>query len=735
MDNDQGVDLTTPEANAAPNTSYNEAPQKASMDTVINPDYNKLYQPYDLSKTENDDAFNRPQLVSRFNWNYTDGYAAGLYSDSLYAQLFHLTTSSVAVNNPMARLTSAYLGWKGDIEVTLWTAGNHNCTGALIAATRFDQNTNGTNPINMCADPNNAILTCQSQDKLRIVIPYKSARWNYRDPAKMFNAWGTFVIQVLIPMVNASSVTPPPLQVCVSARFVNVKLFGPTTKAFQSLDPQKEYQSSFKKEAQAVAKTGLNYVKDVIPGSRLAVNVAKGIGRLFNPKLVDTLEEWGFDYPIDQSKVQRTRDEPLPVLTQKAGVLEALTLGSDPYEPTVQIDDPMGCDFSSFKNYGSLFSLQKIFEMTTDTVTDTAQTKIPICPQYVPASPLVPGTSSFIQPGPVQWMSNKFMRWRGGLVYKIMFFCPVGVTATARITHQPEGIADSVTTQDSIDAGDVVSEVVYIDKDQVNLVHIPYNGLTPTKICPGNPTQLSQYDLDSTMGTLSISLVTKITNAFNVAAKIQVAVFVACAQDMQFFGLKDDTNKTYQSELSPAEPPSGYEKHMDARPMIKAESASAPGFTCQEEFKSWKELCTMMRVKTNAYPLTFTVTSEFPLIIPWTFVSMRGNARIGLSLASTTTTVIKQLQNRSATPTVKGASFTCYRNQDQNVRLFELPYNANVPWMEIAPATSILRANTYEDAVVFSAGGTLQLYGHSDDLQLFFPAFPPLIVMNDNAYT
>lgn len=831
----QTAEVTTPITQVAPNTAVSEIPMDATSSFSLK-SYDDLYNSYDLSHVENDPILNRPQKLASFTWPAASVYSTTLHSDAWFPTLFHLLTSAVPVNNPLARILSGYMYFKADIELTVWTSGNQNCTGALAIATRWDRNSTPLSMSNMCGDPNYTILSCQSQEKQRILIPYKSAVWNPRDPAQMKYYWGTTYFTVLSAMRNATSVTPPSLEVYVQGRFVNIRLLGPSAKAYQSsvspapkgkpdsayrliygtptsalwygtppqgvlkaytrsfskktrqnlvtlssgrlyllycsndtvlsmdimtkalrdisspanylfnqMDslhraamrpnkprpPNKIPQSSFKKEAQLVAKTGLNFVKDQIPGSRVALSMAKTVGRLFAPKFVDALEDWGFDYVLNQGEIQRIRQENLIPLSWKSGVNPSLSTGPTTYDPTEQIDDPMGKDYSQFSNYLTLKSYIRSMYVTTSTTVDTQVLFLPVCPAYGLSS--ASGVGHILLNHPLSWLANKFKYWRGSLKYRFMFFCPTGVTASFRLTHQPEASAAAASFVASQDAGDLISEIIYVTRDMIHEVSIPFSGFTPTKLIPFNPCLLANYTDITTSGTLTLGLVTKVVNSFAIDSGIDVAVFVESDPDdpIRFYGLKDDNQKIYQSELTPTAGVAPPDVELHANTIINVKGKNAVGFTTQQEFKSFKELALSYQ------QVTLTDGTLDPLLkitefIQKSFTAYRGNSRWIIRAQVPANFRLTSLTcNTDDPPIAFGRSFPILACQDTNFIYLEAPYASNVPWREFRIEYDYTRV--FQDLLDVVSVNPVGYFAMSDDLQLFFPSFPANLYMADSA--
>jgi hypothetical protein len=829
--------VTTPVTQTSPNVGLSEVPADATSSFSLKT-YDDVYNSYDLTQIETDPVLGRQQSLGLFNWTSADATGTAIFQDTWYAKLFHLTTSGLAVNNPLARVTSGFTHFKADIELTVWTSGNQNCTGCLVIGTRWDRTTTILTPLNIYADPNVTWLSCQSQEKQRIIIPFKSALWNPRNPALMQNYWGTTYFTVRCPMSNATSATPPALNVYIQGRFVNIRLLGPSIKQYQSATtpaPQgkqawgvvhstpsarlwfgkppanivmnytkalkkryqthqalyrtKDYvlvmsgdpddlkltqqhifkalndsedalkyilnqmesnhrrsvkpkpkspkaipQSSFKKEAQKVAKTGLNLVKDAIPGSRVALTIAKTLGRFVAPNIVDTLEEWGFDYIVNQAEIQRIRQENIIPFSWKSGVNPSLSMGPTTYDPSEQIDDPMGKNFMSFQEYLSMPSLVRSVAIDTTQATDNVFLSVPICPQYAPST--VYGSAHYITCGPMQWLSNKFKFWRGSMKYRLMIWCPTGVTASIRVTHQPEAFGSGAATFiPSADAGDLISEVVYVTKDMIHEISIPYQGHTPMKACIFNPCLNFGYTNLTTCGTLSISLITKVVNSFNVAANVQVDIYAMSDPDdpLRFYDLKDDDQKVYQSQLTPTSSVPSPDVEIPANTIVQTNGKNANGFTTNQEFTSFKELALSYQDSNIVTDPTILVQPRtlLPEFLKWTFAAYRGNLRLitkgGATYANTLTVKTRTMANTSTV----GQSFPLLMTEDPLYKYLEFPYSANVPWRELK--NEVVPNDVIQDLPLLldSVGPIYSAF--SDDMQMFFPAFPPLIIMDDSA--
>lgn len=788
------------------NTAFSELPQEVGSAYSLTT-YDDLYNAYDTSDVANDPLLSQPQLVARFQWSTTDGFNNLLATiNQTPTRLMHLTTGANPVNNPLARILSGYAFFKADIEYTIWTTGNANSSGAIMIGTRYDRNPLPTTCIqNLCCDPNMTLLHAQSQEKVTFIVPYKSAIWNAVDPAVLRDYWGVLYAYVLQPYSNATSVSPPSMTVYVQARFVNMKIAGPTTSVFQSsrggptvrksrggakpnkamrkkafrtkthldelytklravhkeIDAEKakmmgeartgasapapatpapqifggpvpsQYQSSFKKEAQKVASMGLNFVKDQIPGSRVALSLAKTAGRFFAPKLVDELEGWGFNYPLNSNGLQNIKTFAYHPLCQEEGVLTAINLNGQVYDPTEQIEDPMGHDYMEYSNYLSLKSWCHRFTFDTTMAADSSLTAFPISPAY--SFPTIGATTSTINPSPLQWVTNKHKFWRGTLKYRFHFFVPTGVTATVRISQLPITVASASSTVASEDAGSYMSTLVYLSKDTIFDFKCAQIGRKAMKNVTYNPTQFSNYNMENTHGIIQVSLATPAVNSFAVTAAIGVHVFVESDPDdpIRFFGLKDDSDKTYQSGLIPSEGVPPAEQDGPALPMAPVKLLSGDGFCTSDEYHSFKQQAT--RGYRQTQPTTIFAVDPFtymPDFLKKTFVAWRGAFRFQPTFAASPS--IKLMTSNYNFTSSLGLTPECIQATVDPAQIFEVPYSANVPWREFV--TERERNDIFMDYAKISGaanGGAMPTW-FSDDVQLFIPSFCPQIMMNNS---
>lgn len=319
------------------------------------------------------------------------------------------------------------------------------------------------------------------------------------------------------------------------------------------------------------------------------------------------------------------------------------------------------------------------------------------------------------------------------MVYKIYIACPTGVTCTLRFSLIPEqeGAIPSVLSED---AGDLLSELLYVRGDAVHNILVPFNSSAPVLSMAANPA-VGTFREWNCGGRLVISLVNKVVNPFAIATSINIVVLAACGDDMRFFSLRDDTSRTYQGDGD------AYDTTASAaKPILPAEIVHIDGFTNLQEFRSWKEYFMMPHLVNmgNAAaatiewsPIDHRLTFESQ-----TFAAFRGSRRVMLYPASTTTYHTRRYLRSTLGNTLLGITpiqGICY----VHFSYFEQPWSANTPFMfynKLVQATPQLPEVFSLVAFTNMPAASVFYLSCSDDAQFFIPSFVPSIVCNNTAY-
>jgi len=673
--------------------------------------FDSMYSPEHI--TAPDEVFAREQLITRLTWASTDAHGAELTGGGLgiASSLLHLTTNTFAVNNPAARMLAAYASFKADIEVTAWVNGNANCAGLLQLAVRTDRATPTTTLYNACCDPFKSFLSPQSNEKIKILIPYKSPYWR-RMGNSAHNPWGVFLIHVVNPLVSASVASVPPIQISISARFVNVKLQGPTTIAYQSA-------KSFVKEAQSLAKTGVAVLKDTVPGAKATINILKTVGRVFAPELVDIAESWGFSKPSLLTPIVRNKPTPTIPFYNK-GYSPDFMAGIQEDASCKQFPDPLSQNYADYDVYGSMLSFNRKFSANTTTVTDNIISAIPVSPFVGPITSSSPNSSMAC--GPLQWLAQSHSMWRGALAYRIFVSAPIGVTGTLRVSHIPEGWLALPATVESEDAGDIASVTLDFKGDTVFDFVVPASNFVPAFSMPKNPVNPVWRGYNCN-GFLSFSLVNKINNPFGIDTTVNFAVYMAAVPGFEWYG-DVNTGFVHQSAMVDLSSP---------KPIVPADIVETDGLLSVQRFKSWKDKFMMPRALLSGTTRVISpVIGSHPLESK-TFTFFRGS-RINLEFCTAGCTLLTTLWSRRTGGDLAINTSNVLWNTPQDYLYIGLPYTANVPYLSfvIEPRISDLISGELYTTLALSAVSNTFGYGYAgDDCQWFVPTFCSNITLAD----
>lgn len=537
------------------------------------------YSPYELEEHKLAALLSRPRVVARFQW--LDTSIGTIQNIDWPSSLFDIA----GVANPAGDLYRSYHAMKADVELTMWANGNHNCTGALVVATRMDNLATQTTTWNSFCDPGAAIFTAQKLNKYVMVIPYKHYDW-FRINAPR-NNWGRTSFTVLSALKNAADVTAPALEITVQARFINVQLTGPTARK-QSLDydetpPTFSYcfrcgktcrrsfyggcpcghlrhdhlqdtdRSRFHDEPPDIEDLCSHKQSSVIEEAKTAALgavsvVAKPLKKAFATVLDDAssfVGEMASSLPFNKppvAKLTKTMEVfYAPTAIDAPSVVN--TLGLREYAGIDKIPTSDGKDYGMFKNYLSLPSLLGSFTVPSNGAADLALARIPVSPSFCQHSQN--GLQITERTTPLSFVAHHFAMWRGSIRYRIHFFCPVGMTYSVRVIHHPEE-AFGAPVFTSADTGNAVSALIFVDKDVVYDFVVPYQAAEPMKRCADDA--LASLNYPYSAGHISVSLASIVTNPFGIAVDTQFLVFATAGPDLEFYWPRIPVIVTKQSK-------------------------------------------------------------------------------------------------------------------------------------------------------------------------------------------
>jgi hypothetical protein len=462
-------------------------------------------------------VLSREYLVDTFDWLPTDVSTDEVYRASFPEKLFTIPK--------VAETLASFRYLRSAVKVRVKINGNPFVSGRLmlscIPGTDF-----GTWRDNFFvrSTDEHLLLSASSSESAEMVIPWINPM-SFKDlgDSTQKSYTGIFFIHVLHPCAQAASVALSRISVAVYASFIDPIVAGLDLNA---LAMDVTHNVSKRSGIGAVFKTAESAVKD-------AKGILTGAFKSAD-SIVGTLMEVGaqlaplaamLDKPNEQHTTQPMVIRSLPDLVYTTGEFSGITLASRPDARVstdadlLGTDDPTGNFLNLVKKPGLLLTSTIT---TTDNVGDSVM-GFPVRPNYAFV------TAGRYRMHPLAYFSQFFRYWRGDLKYKFIISCSPMQSCQVRISFMPS--VNVTTPPPENQSGDIVSTVLTISGDTEYDLVIPFISGTMYKRVA--PIDVANNDLISSIGRITMSVVSPITTAPGSTVPIYISVYVAAGDNFQ----------------------------------------------------------------------------------------------------------------------------------------------------------------------------------------------------------
>lgn len=618
--------------------------------------------------------------------------------------LVHAVTSSSFANNLLARWLGSFTSYRADVEVRVTLTGGLNSYGLLMVT--VDPNTQNVVTAAPAAtgDPEKTFMFASDPMSTTVLMRYKSP---YPTPVSStdHDVWGALVIYAMSPLQNSSSSTVPPVTVTVEARFRNMWVGFPTNAVtFQS--------KQMLAESKKVAKDG-PLATGLKTAGKVVFKTLKTAAGAINPLLPAVLDLLPFNKPIVDNNFQRVILSNADPFCQTNGGSNAIRIGMAPISPAPPICRPDGKDYGLFENYLAIESYVNSTSVLAATSVDTPFLKVPVSPVF--GYTYAVSTNSYLAAGPLQFASTFCAKWRGSIKYKVFVCAPTGCCFQLRVALERL----NQSTIPSADAGNIVNTLVNVNGSTIFEFVVPFQNKKPYAYIPPNPAAFNwtatsastsgdrENLMDATSGVLHFTKVTQPSQPYNSTVTPYITVLACAGPDFVLANPVGQGTVTYQS---------------DTQLIAPAEIASEDSFATPEKLVSWYQLFSRYKELTSLQSGGATTVGRYcyPEITRG-FQYYRASVRVAFRASADGTVYYKtQWEPSTYSSRVSGPLFKYYSGQDI---CLELPWIFSAPYMD----TTISSARA-EEVYYFSAGvPALWASSYADDLQLYFPRFPPVL--------